>query len=103
MFVWKQSQHQPHPQSKARQLSTQLWNGRFGDTDKKLSNWCWVPQKVVKSFDEENNNDSNGFRQNKTMATEGESSNDSEYDGHGDDIDDNNFKENNHGFDDSKN
>ena len=49
-------------------------------------------QKVVKSFDEESNNDSNRFKQNKTMATEGESCNDSEYDGHGDD---NNFKENN--------
>lgn len=47
--------------------------------------------KVVKSFDEESNNDSNGFKQNKTMATEGESYNDSEYDGHGDD---NNFNEN---------
>ena len=49
-------------------------------------------QKVVKSFDEESNNDSNGFKQNKTMAMEGESCNDSEYDGHGDD---NNFNENN--------
>lgn len=69
---------------------------------KKKSNWCWVVQKVVKSFDKENN-DSNGFKPNKTMATEGERCNDSENDGHGDHIGDNNFNENNDGFDDSKN
>jgi len=57
-------------------------------------------QKVVKSFDEESNNDSNGFKQNKMIATEGESCNDSEYDRH---RDDNHFNENNHGFDNSEN